>query len=59
MPHIKEDIYHNMLQYNWPGNIRELENFIENIVNLRGDSSFMLEEDFKNIEDKHNFMKII
>ncbi|MFV3012104.1 sigma-54-dependent Fis family transcriptional regulator [Clostridium botulinum] len=55
MPHIKEDIYHNMLQYNWPGNIRELENFIENIVNLRGDSSFMLEEDFKNIEDKHNF----
>lgn len=55
MPHIKEDIYHNMLQYNWPGNIRELENFIENIVNLRGDSSFILEEDFKNIEDKHNF----
>ncbi len=55
MPHIKEDIYHNMLQYNWQGNIRELENFIENIVNLRGDSSFMLEEDFKNIEDKHNF----
>ncbi|APH17466.1 sigma-54-dependent Fis family transcriptional regulator [Clostridium botulinum] len=55
MPHIKEDIYHNMLQYNWPGNIRELENFIENIVNLRGDSSFILEEDFKNIEDNHNF----
>ncbi|BAQ13583.1 sigma-54-dependent Fis family transcriptional regulator [Clostridium botulinum] len=55
MPHIKEDIYHNMLEYNWPGNIRELENFIENIVNLRGDSSFILEEDFKNIEDKHNF----
>ncbi|NFD55717.1 PAS domain-containing protein [Clostridium botulinum] len=55
MPHIKEDIYHNMLQYNWPGNIRELENFIENIVNLRGDSSFILKEDFKNIEDKHNF----
>ncbi|MCC5425421.1 sigma-54-dependent Fis family transcriptional regulator, partial [Clostridium botulinum] len=57
MPHIKEDIYHNMLQYNWPGNIRELENFIENIVNLRGDSSFILEEDFKNIEDNHNFHK--
>ncbi len=61
MPHIKEDIYSNMLQYGWPGNIRELENFIENIVNLRGgDSSFVLEEDAKNTEDKqHNFMKII
>ena len=55
MPHIKEDIYYNMLEYNWPGNIRELENFIENIVNLKGDSSFILEEDFKNIEHKHNF----
>ncbi|WP_409070086.1 sigma-54-dependent Fis family transcriptional regulator [Clostridium sp. FAM 1755] len=56
MPHIKEDIYSNMLQYGWPGNIRELENFIENIVNLKGDSSFVLEDDFKNIEHKqHNF----
>ncbi len=59
MPHIKEDIYHNMLQYNWPGNIRELENFIENIVNLRGDSSFMLEEDFKILRISIIFMKII
>ncbi|MGO5090942.1 sigma-54-dependent Fis family transcriptional regulator [Clostridium sp. LCP25S3_F10] len=56
MPHIKEDIYSNMLQYGWPGNIRELENFIENIVNLKGDSSFVLEDDFKNIEHKqHSF----
>ncbi|NFN85646.1 PAS domain S-box protein [Clostridium sporogenes] len=54
MPHIKEDIYSNMLQYGWPGNIRELENFIENIVNLKGDSSFVLEDDFKNIEHKQN-----
>lgn len=55
MPDIKEDIYCNMLEYNWPGNIRELENFIENIVNLKGDSSFILEEDFENIDHKHNF----
>jgi len=45
MPDIKEDIYCNMLEYNWPGNI----------VNLKGDSSFILEEDFENIEHKHNF----
>ncbi len=59
IPHIKEDVYSNMLKYNWPGNIRELENFIENIVNLKGDSSFILEEDLKNNEYKDNFMKII
>ncbi|OOO63430.1 sigma-54-dependent Fis family transcriptional regulator [Clostridium tepidum] len=55
IPHIKEDVYSNMLKYNWPGNIRELENFIENIVNLKGDSSFILEEDLKNNEYKDNF----
>ncbi|EJO5347342.1 sigma 54-interacting transcriptional regulator [Clostridium botulinum] len=55
IPNLKEDIYYNMLEYNWPGNIRELENFIENIVNLKGESSFILEEDFENIEHKPNF----
>ena len=45
MPEIKEDLYNNLLSYNWPGNIRQLENYIENIVNLDGNLSFDLWED--------------
>ena len=45
MPDIKEDLYNNLLSYNWPGNIRQLENYIENIVNLDGNLSFDLWED--------------
>ena len=45
MPDIKEDLYNNLLSYNWPGNIRQLENYIENIVNLDGKLSFDLGED--------------
>lgn len=39
---IPSDTYEQMLQYNWPGNIRELENFIEKIVNFNGDNIPML-----------------
>jgi len=45
IPEIKEDLYNNLLSYNWPGNIRQLENYIENIVNLNGNLSFDLWED--------------
>lgn len=45
MPDIKEDLYKSLLSYNWPGNIRQLENYIENIVNLDGNLSFDLWED--------------
>ena len=45
MPEIKEDLYNSLLSYNWPGNIRQLENYIENIVNLDGNLSFDLWED--------------
>ena len=45
MPDIKEDLYNSLLSYNWPGNIRQLENYIENIVNLDGNLSFDLWED--------------
>ena len=45
MPDIKEDLYNGLLSYNWPGNIRQLENYIENIVNLDGNLSFDLWED--------------
>ena len=42
---IGEDLYKNLLSYNWPGNIRQLENYIENIVNLDGNLSFDLWEE--------------
>lgn len=45
IPNIDEDLYNNLLCYNWPGNIRQLENYIENIVNLDGKLSFDLWED--------------
>lgn len=51
MLEIKEDLYNSLLSYNWPGNIRQLENYIENIVNLDGKLSFDLweeEDDKKN-----------
>ncbi|WP_310941581.1 sigma-54-dependent Fis family transcriptional regulator [Clostridium estertheticum] len=41
-------IYEKMLNYNWPGNIRELENCIENIVNLNGESTMVFGDVEKN-----------
>ncbi len=43
IPSISDEIYSNILTYNWPGNIREIENFVENIVNLDGDTTFDIE----------------
>lgn len=40
IPRISDEIYKNILTYNWPGNIREIENFVENIVNLDGNTTF-------------------
>lgn len=45
IPDISKELYNNLLCYNWPGNIRQLENYIENIVNLDGKLSFDLLED--------------
>jgi transcriptional regulator of acetoin/glycerol metabolism len=36
LPQIDGRLYERMLSYSWPGNIRELENYIENIVNFNG-----------------------
>jgi transcriptional regulator with PAS, ATPase and Fis domain len=36
IPVIEDKFYEGMLSYSWPGNIRELENYIENIVNFNG-----------------------
>ena len=37
MPEITADFWKTVNQYNWPGNIRELENAIESAVALCGD----------------------
>ncbi|OOM74836.1 acetoin dehydrogenase operon transcriptional activator AcoR [Clostridium puniceum] len=51
MPEIKKDLHNSLLAYNWPGNIRQLENYIENIVNLDGNLSFDLLDD---VDEKIN-----
>lgn len=40
VPEISKQLFTSLIQYHWPGNIRELENFIEKYVNLDGDLSF-------------------
>lgn len=44
VPQLRYSTLQELLDYNWPGNIRELENAIEQIVNLDGVASF---EDLK------------
>jgi transcriptional regulator of acetoin/glycerol metabolism len=36
VPIIDQELKNKLLSYTWPGNIRELENYIENLVNLDG-----------------------
>lgn len=36
VPDMTNELFRKLLAYNWPGNIRELENFIEKFVNLDG-----------------------
>ncbi|MDD2496145.1 MAG: sigma 54-interacting transcriptional regulator [Tissierellia bacterium] len=43
MPIISKDLYNKLINYSWPGNIREMENCIENIVNLNGNTTFNFE----------------
>lgn len=59
IPHIKEELYNGLLSYNWPGNIRQLENYIENIVNLDGNLSFDLWEDGDEKTNKVIYKEII
>lgn len=37
LPQIPDSTYDDMLNYQWPGNIRELENFVEKAVILNGE----------------------
>lgn len=43
IPKIRYDIYEKLINYTWPGNVREMENCIENIVNMDGSTSFTFE----------------
>lgn len=40
IPNISSKLFKKMISYCWPGNIRELENCVENIVNLNGETSY-------------------
>lgn len=40
LPIVSEQILEQIAKYDWPGNIRELENYVENIVNFNGKSSY-------------------
>ncbi|WP_428863703.1 sigma 54-interacting transcriptional regulator [Clostridium sediminicola] len=42
IPRIDDNLKESMLNYHWPGNIRELENYVENLVNFNGNSSYSL-----------------
>lgn len=55
VPEINSDLYNRLLSYGWPGNIRQLENYIENIVNLDGNLSFDIWDD--NEEKKYEITR--
>jgi len=40
IPKVKHGLYEQLIGYTWPGNVREMENCIENIVNMDGNTSF-------------------
>jgi sigma-54 dependent transcriptional regulator, acetoin dehydrogenase operon transcriptional activator AcoR len=39
VPLVSDEIWSHVYNYDWPGNIRELENFVEKLVNLEGKMS--------------------
>lgn len=45
IPYISPMLYQKMIAYCWPGNVRELENCVENIVNLKGKTTFEINFD--------------
>lgn len=50
IPIISNDLINKLLSYNWPGNIRQLENCIENIVNLNGELSSEILDEYDDIK---------
>jgi len=51
-PNIKFTTQQELLEYDWPGNIRELENHIEKLVNLNGEFPLVKAKDTKTSEEK-------
>ncbi|ARC84598.1 sensory box protein [Clostridium argentinense CDC 2741] len=45
---IDKEVVEKFLQYNWPGNIRELKNVIESAMNMIDDSEILTKEFFEN-----------
>jgi two-component system, NtrC family, response regulator AtoC len=48
-----------LIEYHWPGNIRELENFVERIILLKGDRDVLTEEDINFLDDLNNELHAI
>lgn len=45
IPQISQKLFKKMISYCWPGNIRELENCVENIINLNGTTTYEINFD--------------
>jgi transcriptional regulator of acetoin/glycerol metabolism len=53
IPGLTQQLTDTILNYHWPGNIRELENYAEKLVNLNGDPS-MLESPITETSPAHS-----
>lgn len=52
IPKLGYDLYEKLITYRWPGNVREMENCIENIINMDGNITFNFENE--NFKEKQN-----
>lgn len=57
IPKLSTILYDKMLSYNWLGNIRELENFIESAVNFDGNIEFLMNK-FENLNTQNQNTQI-
>ncbi|GIW48609.1 MAG: sigma-54-dependent Fis family transcriptional regulator [Caloramator sp.] len=57
IPKLSPILYEKMLSYNWLGNIRELENFIESAVNFDGNIEFLMNK-FENLNTQNQNTQI-
>ena len=58
LPKISHELCEKLLNYSWPGNVREMENCIENIVNLNGKTTFVFNDNnitCKNTKSDNSF----
>ncbi|WP_027631409.1 sigma-54-dependent Fis family transcriptional regulator [Clostridium hydrogeniformans] len=59
IPSIEKELLDKLINYRWPGNIRQLENSIENLVNLKGNISFdLFEEEVKTIKNEEEIQEL-